>query len=330
MKQIKQFFDFFDSTQAYQYVKKREGEIKLGEKLSFIHSFDKLDQYDAEYVLIGVPEDIGILANHGQPGAADFWDDFLSAFLNLQENRFLSGSGILIAGNINTDDLVKQAQKSIQNYKHQLGRLSVFVETLDEYLSQIVKKIKQAGKTPIVIGGGHNNAFGMIKGTSLAQKKPINVFNIDAHTDLRYLDYRHSGNGFSYALDQKLLDQYLIFGLDKAYTPEYIFEFIDHNKQVKCVYADEIYQKTNPEIVYKAKYESEKLGEFGLEIDMDSVQHQPASALNPLGMSPQQLYTILSALRNDKILYMHFCEAVKSDTFASGKLVANLVFSILQ
>ena len=330
MKDINSFFEFFNRSKAEKHLNKREGEIKIGEKLSYLNAFDQLAQEDAQYVLIGVPEDIGILANYGKAGASDFWDDFLSAFINLQENRYLSGNDIIIAGKIKTDDLIQQAQKSIQDHKYQLGRLSVFVETLDEWLSKIVKKVKQAGKTPIVIGGGHNNAFGMIKGVSSAQKKAINVLNFDAHADLRWIDYRHSGNGFSYAIDQKYLDQYTIFGLDKAYTPEYIFEFIDQNKQIKCVFADEIYKKTNPEIIYKAKYEADKLGKFGLEVDMDCVQHQPASALNPLGLSPQQLYSILQALAVNSISYVHFCEAAKSKKFGSGKLVANLVFSILR
>ena len=330
MKEINSFFDFFDKSKAENYLNKREGEVKIGEKLSYLSSFDQLAKKNAQYVLIGIPEDIGILANHGKAGASDFWYEFLTAFLNLQENRYLSGYDVIIAGNVKTDDLVQQAQKSIQDHKHQLGRLSVFVETLDEWLSKIIKKVKQAGKTPILIGGGHNNAFGMIKGVSAAQKKSINVLNFDAHTDLRWIGYRHSGNGFSYAIDQKYLDQYTIFGLHKAYTPEYIYEFIDQNKQINCVFADEIYKRTNPEIIYKAKYEAEKLGEYGLEVDMDCVQHQPASALNPLGFSPQQLYAIFQDLAIDKISYIHICEAIKNKDFASGKLVANLVFSILQ
>ena len=330
MKDINSFFDFFNRSKTEKHLNKREGEIKIGEKLSYLSTFDQLAHEDAQYVLIGVPEDIGILANYGKAGASDFWDDFLSAFINLQENRYLSGNDFIIAGNIKTNDLIQQAQKSIQDHKHQLGRLSVFVETLDEWLSKIIKKVKQNGKIPIVIGGGHNNAFGMIKGVSSAQKKSINVLNFDAHTDLRWIDYRHSGNSFSYAIDQNYLNQYTIFGLDKAYTPEYIYKFIDQNKKINCVFADEIYRRTNPEIIYKAKHEAEKLSEFGLEIDMDCVKHQPASALNPVGFFPQQLYAILQALAIDTISYVHFCEAVKSKKFGSGKLVANLVFSILQ
>ncbi len=323
-------FDFFDQEEAAAHIKARSGETKLGERLSYISDFHQLDQVSARYVLIGVPEDIGVQANHGKPGAAELWEEFLSAFLNLQENRYLSGENVLIAGKLSTERLIEQARESIQTFEDQLGRLSVFVETLDDWLSRIIQKVKEAGKIPIVIGGGHNNAFGMMKGVSLAQSRPVNVFNLDAHTDLRWLDHRHSGNGFSYAIDQGFLESYTIFGLDKAYTPEYIYEHIDGTDALSCIFTDELYSLSNQDIINKASAEMSKLGAFGLEIDMDCVQGQPASALNPLGLLPQQLYAILGKVPTDQVEYVHCCEAMGRQDFPSGKLVANLIFSILQ
>ncbi len=330
MKRIKDHFDFFDQEEAASHIKERNGETKIGEKLSYLSGFDQLAQVSARYILIGVPEDIGVQANHGKPGAADLWEEFLSAFLNLQENRYLSGKNVLIAGKLSTERLTEQARESIQAFEDQLGRLSVFVETLDDWLSRIIQKVKAAGKIPIVIGGGHNNAFGMIKGVSLAQSRPVNVFNLDAHSDLRWLDHRHSGNGFSYAIDQGFLESYTIFGLDKAYTPEYIHEHIDRTDAVRCVFADELYPLSNLDIINRANAEMNRLEAFGLEIDMDCVQGQPASALNPLGFSPQQLYAILDKAPKDQLEYVHCCEAMSREDFPSGKLVANLIFSILR
>ncbi len=47
------------------------------------------------------------------------------------------------------------------NYFIKMGEL---VNRLDTIVSQIVQKIIAAGKIPIIIGGGHNNAYGNIKG----------------------------------------------------------------------------------------------------------------------------------------------------------------------
>ncbi len=98
------------------------------------------------------------------------------------------------------------ADKSLKTYRRQ-------VETIDQSVNQLVYSIVKAGKIPIVVGGGHNNAYGIIKGCALALKTKINTINFDAHTDLRALEGRHSGNGFSYAIDEGFLNRYFIFGL---------------------------------------------------------------------------------------------------------------------
>src|SRR5690606_29915482 len=110
------------------------------------------------------------------------------------------------------------------NYPAKLGDL---VKQIDHVVTAVVQMIVAAGKVPVIIGGGHNNAYGNIKGASMAIKKPLNVLNIDAHTDLRTPDHRHSGNGFSFARKDNYLGKYRIFGIHRNYTPDYIFEELD-------------------------------------------------------------------------------------------------------
>ena len=78
------------------------------------------------------------------------------------------------------------------------------------YKNSCNNQIVLADKKPIIIGGGHNNAYGNIKGTSLAIGEPINVINFDAHSDFRPEEGRHSGNGFSYAYTEGFLNYYFI------------------------------------------------------------------------------------------------------------------------
>lgn len=78
-------------------------------------------------------------------------------------------------------------------------RMSELVSKIDKEVVHIIRTIINCGKIPIIIGGGHNNSYGNIKGTALANGKPINAVNFDAHSDFRILEGRHSGNGFSYA-----------------------------------------------------------------------------------------------------------------------------------
>src|SRR5690606_37852474 len=104
--------------------------------------------------------------------------------------------------------------------------LSEMVEEIDKEVSHIICQIVTAGKTPIIIGGGHNNAYGNIKGTALANTKPVNAINFDAHTDFRIQEGRHSGNGFTYAYDEGFLKNYFIFGLHENYASKAVMENI--------------------------------------------------------------------------------------------------------
>ncbi len=40
-----------------------------------------------KFILIGIPEDIGVRANMGRPGAAGAWGEFLKSFLALQHTE---------------------------------------------------------------------------------------------------------------------------------------------------------------------------------------------------------------------------------------------------
>jgi formiminoglutamase len=83
------------------------------------------------------------------------------------------------------------------------SKLSQLVEKIDKDVSLSFLILSNL-VNPIIIGGGHNNSYGNIKGTAL-QRKPVNAINFDAHSDFRILEGRHSGNGFSYAYEEAFL-----------------------------------------------------------------------------------------------------------------------------
>jgi formiminoglutamase len=72
-------------------------------------------------------------------------------------------------------------------------------------------------KIPVVIGGGHNNAYPLLKGAAKglqqAQQTPlpqINCINLDAHTPVTGPEEgRHSGNAFRYAESDGFLQKVL-------------------------------------------------------------------------------------------------------------------------
>ncbi|WP_133241471.1 arginase family protein [Balneicella halophila] len=106
--------------------------------------------------------------------------------LNIQENQFITGKDILILGHLDFFEDVMDFEYMSKKEGDAL------VKKIDNEVSSLVQQIIDCKKTPIIVGGGHNNAYGNLKGLSLAKKTPINVVNLDAHTDLRKLEERHS------------------------------------------------------------------------------------------------------------------------------------------
>ncbi|MBK7139971.1 MAG: arginase family protein [Bacteroidetes bacterium] len=155
-------FNFLTKKESLAKVQQRDLESKLGEKISYYNNWTEIGQSESRFVIFGIPEDIGIRANFGQKGASAAWSAFLDAFLNIQANGFLSFSQVVLAGNIITSDLMEKANILNEKKQKDLIALRSLVEQLDERVYEVVSLIVSMGKIPIVIGGGHNNAFPII------------------------------------------------------------------------------------------------------------------------------------------------------------------------
>jgi formiminoglutamase len=321
----------------------RSGEVKFGEKIQTVplHASpaDFLQECEAHYVLVGIPEDVGVRANAGRPGAASAWENALKAIANIQHNRFCKGNQLLILGRIDVA-LEMEAVREL-NFASLSDRkkMSQLVEAVDKEVAHIISVIVKAGKIPIVIGGGHNNAYGNIKGTALAKGRQINAINFDAHSDFRILEGRHSGNGFSYAYEEGFLKKYFIFGLHESYTSKSVLNSL--KKIEDCVRYntyDEI-QIRNEKSFQKeleAAYDFIKGDCYGIEIDLDAVPGVASSAMTLSGFSVEELRRFISCLgKGSNVAYLHICEgapdlAEPQAAHLIGKLIGYLVTDFLK
>lgn len=319
-------FIFFDTKAQNNDLNKREGETKLGEVIPICASFEELEASAVQYVIIGIPEDIGIQANYGKPGADRTWSAFLKSFLNLQWNTHTQSQNCTILGQVDCADLMQKAQEILTNTPAAKQKLGEVVKQLDTRVTSIIQRIVSSGKTPIIIGGGHNNSYGNIKGTALALNRQIDVLNIDAHTDLRHMDYRHSGNGFSYAKKEGFLGHYLMFGIHKNYTPQYIFDQYGEKEQTQFKLFEELMGSS-------LTYQLQELHQFiaplkagfGLEIDCDAIENFPSSAKTPSGFSLTAIRRFIGLLKNQPIEYLHLAEAADLGDGQVGKALSYLV-----
>jgi len=326
------FVKIYSEKDIASLIKKRGGETKFGEKVTLVEKLEDLKNHSAKYVLLGIPEDIGVRANYGNPGTSQAWEAALGNLLNIQHNHLTNAENVIILGEIDCNIQMKQAatiKKEENHYAEELGEL---VTQIDHKVSEVIKTIVEAGKFPIIIGGGHNNSYGNLKGTSKALNKPVNCINFDAHTDFRSLEHRHSGNGFSYAYEEGFLNKYFIFGLHRNYTSEAVFSAMEKNSErVKFNLFEDISIKKNLSFS-KALTEAETFccnENFGIELDMDAIEMMGSSAITPSGFTLTEARQFVSHLsKNKNARYLHICEgSPDAGVFANqvSKAIAYLV-----
>ncbi|MBC5839426.1 formimidoylglutamase [Flavobacterium muglaense] len=328
----------FSSHDLAQVTNHRSGEIKFGEKMLTVPKgtdpLSFLKVCEAKFVLLGIPEDIGVRANFGRPGAASAWDSAIRNIANIQHNRFCKGSQILVLGSIHVQDEMREVAHLNFNDIDDRSKLSQLVEKIDKDVSNIIFNIIKAGKTPIVIGGGHNNSYGNIKGAALAKGKPINAINFDAHSDFRILEGRHSGNGFSYAYEEGFLKKYFVFGLHENYTSKSVLDIIKKtDDRVRFNTYDSIKIRKEKSFTEEMNVALEfiKSDAFGLEIDLDALPNIASSAMTPSGFSVEEVRQFVSFFgRHKNATYLHICEGAPDlgedkNNHLIGKLIGYLV-----
>lgn len=300
-------------------VQKRAFETKLGEKIQLSSEFNS----EKKYVLLGVQEDIGPQANLGFPGAKQAFDAFLPRFLNIQSNRFLSGDNIFIAGSVIQLEPFVDVEKARE-----------LVNELDAFLLAILTPYLQKGFIPILIGGGHNNAFPLIQACALQSNLPFGVINCDPHADYRVLEGRHSGNPFSTAKNQQFLSKYAAVGLHQSYNSEEMLQRMDADGVVYSFLDD--YIENNPRFEAEIEKALTFLGpeKYGIELDMDSICYMPSSAFTPSGISLEQArrYVQLTAA-SAQVSYIHFPESAPNSLMEEkivGKALAYLVSDFIK
>jgi formiminoglutamase len=136
-------------------------------------------------VILGFPCDEGVRRNGGRPGAALAPDAIRRQLYRLTtwdrlDDVDLATSGILDLGNVRVADTLEEAQTR---------------------LGQVVGEVLRAGAVPIILGGGHETAYGHYLGF-VAAGIECGILNYDAHLDVRsYAHGGHSGSPFRQAME---------------------------------------------------------------------------------------------------------------------------------
>jgi formiminoglutamase len=136
-------------------------------------------------VLIGFPCDEGVRRNKGRTGSARAPDAIREVLYRMTAwdgptGVDLAATGLLDLGNVCVEPDLDRSQR-------QLG--------------DVVAAVLRAGAIPMILGGGHETAFGHFLGYVGAGLE-VAIVNVDAHLDVRpYPEGAHSGSPFRQAIE---------------------------------------------------------------------------------------------------------------------------------
>lgn len=331
----------YSREEIFSRVRNRAGEEKLGDKIvTVIGDWKKfLKDSQARFVIIGVPEDIGVRANHGRAGASTAVKPAIDSFLNQQCNVFIDAREIIMLGELFVSDLMEAASTLDAHDQNDLRSLRELVVEVDKRLSEVIKIIIAAKKIPVIIGGGHNNAFGNIKGAFDATNKKINVINCDPHLDFRPLEGRHSGNGFSYAYGSGFINRYSVFGMHEQYNSNHtITKFREDPSHLFFHTYENIFVREEIEFKIALAQCIGFVKDFpcGIELDLDAITNVPSSAKTSSGISALQARQYIHGCASQlEPLYLHIAEGapvlshIKADN-KTGKLISYLITDFIK
>jgi len=215
------------------------------------------------------------------------------------------------------------------------------LENVQTYLAEKVGQLLEQGTFPILLGGGHDIAYGHYNGikSHLKKDKAIGIINFDAHFDLRSnKNGNNSGTPFYQIAEDCKKDstpfKYLCLGVRKDANDKVLFEtasalevnYIENNK-FKTNYAKHVVQVVLDFI--------REVDHIYVTIDLDGFSSAYAtgvSAPSPMGFSPDiVLETLQMIIDSKKLISLDIAEMnPKYDTDGqTAKLAASLIHFVI-
>ncbi len=290
-----------------------------------VRCINLLDQTTIEtrkqtFALVGFKCDEGIRRNFGRVGAIEGPNAIRQALskLPIQKNTF----ECIDVGNIACAD----------------GDL----EESQQALGDLVALLLRQKITPIVLGGGHELAWGHYQGIEKAYPEhPIGIINFDAHFDLRPLlsnERGSSGTPFLQIAEalkkQKRRFDYNCIGVQFGANSRYLLETAK-NFHAHIIWADELQQgqlEKCVDFVDRIVDENEYIY-ASICLDVFASAFAPGvSAPQPLGLLPWQVIPLLRQLSlSGKMISYDIAELSPRYDIdnCTAKLAANLIYEIV-
>ncbi|ORM84655.1 formimidoylglutamase [Mixta gaviniae] len=237
-------------------------------------------QTEGVIALLGFECDEGVKRNRGRPGAAEAPDALRRALANMAshaEHRMLTDMGNIFV----TGDRLEEAQQALRD---------------------AVLACQQAGNRTLVLGGGHETAYGHGQGVldAFPQSK-VGIINLDAHLDLRYAPRATSGTPFrqlaQHCETQRRDFHYGCFGLSLAANTQAL---LDEAANRNATLVDDLRCLNEPEAALATLHSfMAELEVIYLTVDLDvlpAAQMPAVSAPAALGVPAAMLMRLIEPI----------------------------------
>ncbi|WP_343487344.1 formimidoylglutamase [Allomuricauda sp. d1] len=301
---------------------KEDWSGRISGELLYLHekvkcqSVDELSSLNNSFALLGYCCDEGVRRNQGRVGSIN-GPEAIRVALGKMPNHLDNKTHFFDVG-----DVVCSNQN---------------MEKAQNLLSQKTAFLLKQGSFPILLGGGHDMAYGHFNGVKqhLGNNKKIGIINFDAHFDLRdNAKGNNSGTPFYQIAQENSEFHYLCLGIRKDANDQSLFGTAKR-LDVDYVMRDKFCTRFQNEINAQLNAFINKVDKVYVTIDLDgfSSAYTPGvSAPSPMGFSPDVvLESLTTILQTGKLISLDIAEMnPKYDLDGqTAKLAASLVHYVL-
>jgi formiminoglutamase len=277
-------------------------------------------QHQSSFAMLGFSCDEGIRRNLGRTGAADGPDNLRHVLAQLPVHR--QDAIVFDAGNIICRDYD--------------------LESAQQALAYAVNILLEHGFTPILIGGGHEMAWGHYQGIAKQYpKQNLGIINFDTHFDMRpVLDHQKGTSGTPFLQiatahdDAKRRFDYNCIGIQPQGNIRSLYKTAERYR-AKILSADELHiqpPQFAEQFIDRITTENDYVY-LSLCLDVFSAAYAPGvSAPQAFGLTPWQVIPLVRRLtQSRKVLSYDIAElSPKYDVDSrTVKLTANFVYEII-
>jgi formiminoglutamase len=217
------------------------------------------------------------------------------------------------------------------------------LEASQQGLADIISILLEHNIRPLVLGGGHEVAWGQYQGIAHVNLPPkrIGIINFDAHFGLHPLYPSHRGSattpfyqiGLAHQATKRHFD-YNCIGIQHASNTQQAFT-VANQFDTNIIFADELYQGQQEKCIdfIDRVIDQNELLYMSLSLDVFSPAHAPGvSSIQPLGLNPWHVIPLIRQIAaSAKVVSYDIVEHVPRYDIdhRTAQLAATLIYEIM-